>query len=125
MTGSTETTFYVLAVYFGSVGIVRYRHAIWAGMTADLFGVLGSLFAVNLLIGQPSENEAVSVQPHIQCDGLKPVWLIHHGQLSRLNLYGSPGDGTDVQTRLFPGRRYQGLCSKTPIRLRQLILWVE
>lgn len=51
MNGSTETTFYVLAVYFGSVGINRYRHALWAGITADIVGVLASIWAVNLLIG--------------------------------------------------------------------------
>ena len=50
MNGSTETTFYVLAVYFGSVGVTRYRHALWAGLTADLVGVLASIWAVNLLL---------------------------------------------------------------------------
>jgi len=50
MNGSTETTFYVLAVYFGSVGVNRYRHALWAGLTADIVGVLGSIWAVNMLL---------------------------------------------------------------------------
>jgi spore maturation protein A len=44
MMGSTETTFYVIAVYFGSVGIRRTRHAIPAGLLADLAGVLASVF---------------------------------------------------------------------------------
>ncbi|MCF7789873.1 MAG: nucleoside recognition protein [Prosthecobacter sp.] len=39
MYGSTETTFYVLAVYFGSVGIRRIRHALAAGLTADIVGM--------------------------------------------------------------------------------------
>ncbi|MDZ4406313.1 nucleoside recognition domain-containing protein [Prosthecobacter sp.] len=39
MYGSTETTFYVLAVYFGSVGIRRIRHALAAGLTADVVGM--------------------------------------------------------------------------------------
>jgi len=51
MNGSTETTFYVLAVYFGSVGISRIRHAIPAGLTADIMGVVGSVLAVKLLLG--------------------------------------------------------------------------
>jgi spore maturation protein SpmA len=51
MNGSTETTFYVLAVYFGSVGINRYRHAMWAGVTADVAGVIASVVAVRLLLG--------------------------------------------------------------------------
>ncbi|MCB1048380.1 MAG: spore maturation protein, partial [Calditrichaeota bacterium] len=42
--GSTETTFYVLAVYFGSVGISRGRHAVLAGLCADLAGVLPAVF---------------------------------------------------------------------------------
>lgn len=51
MNGSTETTFYVLAVYFGSVGVHRYRHALWAGLAADITGVFASILAVNLLLG--------------------------------------------------------------------------
>ena len=43
MQGSTETTFYVLAVYFGSVGIVRARHAVGCALAADLAGVLASI----------------------------------------------------------------------------------
>lgn len=41
--GSTETTFYVLAVYFGAVGIQRARHAIGCALIADLAGVLASI----------------------------------------------------------------------------------
>ena len=43
MQGSTETTFYVLAVYFGSVGIQRARHAVGCALLADLSGVLASI----------------------------------------------------------------------------------
>lgn len=43
MQGSTETTFYVLAVYFGAVGIQRARHAIGCALLADLAGVLASI----------------------------------------------------------------------------------
>ncbi len=41
--GSTETTFYVIALYFGSVGVMRTRHAIPAGLLADLTGVVASV----------------------------------------------------------------------------------
>ncbi len=51
MNGSTETTFYVLAVYFGSVGVGRLRHAVPAGIAADITGVFASVLAVKLLIG--------------------------------------------------------------------------
>jgi len=42
MQGSTETTFYVLAVYFGSVGITRVRHALIAALSADIAGIIAS-----------------------------------------------------------------------------------
>lgn len=41
--GSTETTFYVLAVYFGSVGIKKTRYAVWAGLAADLAGIIAAI----------------------------------------------------------------------------------
>lgn len=42
--GSTDTTFYILAVYFGSVGITRTRHAVPCGLLADLAGALAAIF---------------------------------------------------------------------------------
>ena len=44
MYGSTETTFYVLAVYFGSVGIRRTRHAVPAGLVADVVGIFAAIY---------------------------------------------------------------------------------
>lgn len=49
--GSTETTFYVLAVYFGAVNIRKTRHALAAGLLADAAGILAALFIVKLLFG--------------------------------------------------------------------------
>lgn len=49
--GSTETTFYVLAVYFGSVGIRNTRHAIACGLTAELAGFLGAVGVSYLFFG--------------------------------------------------------------------------
>ncbi len=49
--GSSETTFYVLAVYFGSVNIKKTRHALPAGLIADTAGFLGALFIVKMLFG--------------------------------------------------------------------------
>ncbi|MDJ0949157.1 MAG: nucleoside recognition domain-containing protein [Alphaproteobacteria bacterium] len=49
--GSTETTFYVLAVYFGAVGIRRVRHGLAAALTADLAGIVGAVIAVSYLYG--------------------------------------------------------------------------
>ena len=48
--GSTETTFYVAAVYFGAVGITRFRHALAAGLIADAAGIFAALAAVRLLL---------------------------------------------------------------------------
>ena len=49
--GSTETTFYVLAVYFGSVGIKRTRYALLAGLTADTVGVIASVTICRIVFG--------------------------------------------------------------------------
>jgi spore maturation protein SpmA len=49
--GSTETTFYVLAVYFGAVGIRRIRHALVAALTADAAGVAAAVLSCSILYG--------------------------------------------------------------------------
>jgi len=49
--GSTETTFYVLAVYFGAVGIRRIRHALVAALTADVAGIAAAVFICSMLFG--------------------------------------------------------------------------
>jgi len=49
--GSTETTFYVLAVYFGAVGIRRVRHAVACGLIADVAGILAAIGMTYLFFG--------------------------------------------------------------------------
>ena len=51
MLGSTETTFYTVAVYFGAAGIARSRYAIPAALCGDLTGFLAASWAVRLLFG--------------------------------------------------------------------------
>lgn len=51
MQGSTETTFYVLAVYFGAVGIQRARHAVGCALLADLAGVIASILVCYWFFG--------------------------------------------------------------------------
>ena len=51
MLGSTETTFYTIAVYVGSAGIRRTRYAIPAALAADLAGFMAAAFAVRLFFG--------------------------------------------------------------------------
>lgn len=51
MQGSTETTFYVLAVYFGSVGIRKTRHALPCGLIADGAGIIAAIFICYLFFG--------------------------------------------------------------------------
>ncbi|GAO04815.1 spore maturation protein [Anaeromyxobacter sp. PSR-1] len=53
MAGSTETTFYVLAVYMGAAGITRYRQALPAALLADLAGFAAAIVTVRLLLGGP------------------------------------------------------------------------
>ena len=51
MFGSTETTFYVIAVYFGSVNVRKTRHAVPAGLIADVAAMFMAVYIVNLLFG--------------------------------------------------------------------------
>jgi len=50
MVGSSETTFYVLAVYFGSVGIKKFRYALITGLIADIIGILAAIFVCRLFV---------------------------------------------------------------------------
>ena len=49
--GSTDTTFYILAVYFGSVGVKFTRHAVACGLLADLAGVVAAIMVAYVLFG--------------------------------------------------------------------------
>ena len=51
MFGSTETTFYVIAVYFGAINIRKTRHAVPAGLTADIAAMIFAVWSVRLLFG--------------------------------------------------------------------------
>lgn len=51
MQGSTETTFYVIAVYFGAVGVIRTRHVIKAALLADLAGIVASVVLAKIFFG--------------------------------------------------------------------------
>jgi spore maturation protein B len=51
MAGSTETTFYVLAVYMGAAGVTRYRQALPAGLLADAAGMAAAVVVVRALFG--------------------------------------------------------------------------
>lgn len=50
MMGSTETTFYTVAVYFGAIGIKKARHTLKSALLADLCGMMVAVYAVRLLI---------------------------------------------------------------------------
>ncbi|MBL9139431.1 MAG: spore maturation protein, partial [Verrucomicrobiales bacterium] len=49
--GSTETTFYVVAVYFGAVAVRRVRHAVWAGLAADITGCVAAVVVCRMMFG--------------------------------------------------------------------------
>jgi spore maturation protein B len=49
MVGSSETTFYVLAVYFGSIGITKIRYALVVGLLADIIGIIAAVTVCNLM----------------------------------------------------------------------------
>lgn len=48
ITGSSETTFYVASVYFGSIGIKKFRHALLAGILADITGLIAAVFVCSI-----------------------------------------------------------------------------
>lgn len=49
MQGTSDTTFYVLTLYFGSVGINRYRYAVYSGLLADFTTLFASVYIVNII----------------------------------------------------------------------------
>lgn len=49
MVGSSETTFYVLAVYFGAVGISKLRYALLVGLLADFIGIVAAVWVCNMM----------------------------------------------------------------------------
>lgn len=49
--GSTDTTIYVLSLYFGSIGIKKIGHAMWAGLLTDLVAVIVSIMLVSVVFG--------------------------------------------------------------------------
>jgi spore maturation protein B len=51
MQGSSDTTFYVLTLYFGSVGVVRYRYAIYSGLAADFTTLAASIYITHKVFG--------------------------------------------------------------------------
>jgi len=51
MQGSTDTTLFVLTVYFGAVGIKKTRYALAVGLLADAAGILTAIFICNLVFG--------------------------------------------------------------------------
>ena len=46
--GSTDTTFYVISLYFGSIGIKKIRYSLWVGLFADIIGIISSVVVVKL-----------------------------------------------------------------------------
>lgn len=65
--GSTDTTFYILAVYFGSVGITRTRHAVPCGLLADLAGALPRSSSATSFSDKQRRcrQKCVTLQPHL------------------------------------------------------------
>lgn len=49
MQGSTDTTFYIITLYFGSVGIKKIKYSLWVGLFADLVGIITSIVLANIL----------------------------------------------------------------------------
>jgi len=77
MFGSTETTFYVLAVYFGSVGIRRSRHALAAGLIADFVGIISAVYICRFLFGiSPISAETIKNNDLVNIQELDSTILV-------------------------------------------------
>lgn len=50
MQGSTDTTLYVISLYFGTVGVKKIKNSLWVALIADLISIIGSIIIVNLFI---------------------------------------------------------------------------
>ena len=48
MQGCTDTTFYIITLYFGSIGIKKIKYSLFAGLCADLIGIIASIIVVNI-----------------------------------------------------------------------------
>ena len=48
--GSTDTTFYVISLYFGVIGIKKIKHSMYAALLVDLIGIITTIVLVNLMI---------------------------------------------------------------------------
>jgi len=59
MQGATDTTFYIIAVYFGSVGIRKTRYAIKAGLLADLGGIIAGIIIATMFFGGDANKETL------------------------------------------------------------------
>ena len=46
--GATDTTFYVITLYFGSIGVKKIRYALWAGLFADLIGIIAAIIIAKI-----------------------------------------------------------------------------
>ena len=47
--GTTDTTFYIITLYFGSIGIKKIKYALWAGLLADLISITISILFINFI----------------------------------------------------------------------------
>jgi hypothetical protein len=73
--GSTETTFYVLAVYFGAVGIQRARHAVPCALVAELAGVVAAIVVCYQFLDKSQNWRALQAVLHQIIQRAKP-WTL-------------------------------------------------
>ncbi|MFT5821702.1 MAG: spore maturation protein SpmA [Crocinitomix sp.] len=64
--GATDTTFYIIAVYFGSVGIRKTRYAIKAGLLADLGGIIAGIIIATMFFGGDADKEILKPNTVVQ-----------------------------------------------------------
>lgn len=99
--GSTDTTFYILAIYFGSVGIKKYRYSVSCGLLADLAGMVGAVLISYFFWGGKSAPQVVAeTKQEIVLTGPKCLVSPCGAKDSTINMYQMPVDSALVVGRL-------------------------
>lgn len=101
MQGACDTTFYIVAVYFGSVGIRKTRYAIKAGLLADLAGVITAIIVANMWFGNSTSSYKTPVET---VQGFTDAWSENRPSLAATALDSSCFVYDQIYDTLYTGR---------------------
>jgi len=106
--GSTETTFYVLAVYFGSVGIKKTRYAVKAGLIADLVGIVAAIILGYMFFGNIQQESAFEASDKVAAEIANDLNTGHFERFAGIPLSDNANGGFDFGEFLGNRSTYSG-----------------